>query len=88
MQRILTGWTFQRALYLVMGGVVIFQSAMEQQWAGVAFGAYFASMGLFSFGCAAGNCSTGGRLYEPDAKSTHAFQEVQFEEVTEKSKRI
>ncbi len=61
-QRILTGWTFQRALFLIMGTIMVVQSAMQKQWVGVAVGGYFASMGLFSFGCAAGcyggSCST------------------------------
>lgn len=81
MNRILTGWTFQRGLYLLMGLIVIVQSVMEQQWAGVAFGAYFASMGLFAFGCAAGNCYTGNRPYEPEQPTGHTFDEVKFEEV-------
>ena len=55
-ERILTNWTFTRALYLLMGSALIIQSAISQQWFGVLFGSYFASMGLFAFGCAAGNC--------------------------------
>jgi hypothetical protein len=54
--RILTNWTFTRALYLIMGLFVIVQSFMSQQWFGIVFGGYFASMGLFAFGCASGNC--------------------------------
>jgi hypothetical protein len=33
-----------------MGGYIIFQSAIHQQWLGVALGGYFASMGLFALG--------------------------------------
>ena len=55
-ERILTNWTFTRALYIIMGITVIIQSAMTNQWSGVVFGVYFASMGLFAFGCASGNC--------------------------------
>lgn len=55
-QRILTGWTFMRVLYTVMGVLIIIQSVLHQQWFGVLFGGYFASMGVFAFGCAAGNC--------------------------------
>jgi hypothetical protein len=40
-----------------MGVLVGIQSIYNQQWFGLAFGAYFASMGLFAFGCAAGNCA-------------------------------
>ena len=56
-QRVLTGWTFSRFLYLGLGSAFIINSIMTEQWFGVAFGAYFASMGLFAFGCASGSCS-------------------------------
>jgi hypothetical protein len=56
-ERILTGWTFTRVLFVVIGIVTITQSVLSHQWFGVAFGSYFASMGLFAFGCAAGNCA-------------------------------
>jgi len=78
-ERILTNWTFARALYLIMGIAVIIQSVMSHQWFGVAFGGYFASMGLFAFGCAAGNCFGGNCAVEPKQKST--IQEVDFKEV-------
>jgi hypothetical protein len=57
--RILTNWTITRAFYLLMGIFVIVQSFMGQQWFGIAFGGYFAAMGLFAFGCASGNCAGG-----------------------------
>ena len=75
-QRILSNWTFTRAMFLVMGILVIIQSAMISQWLGVVFGMYFASMGLFAFGCAAGNCAT-----EPLQKSNTTIEDVEFEEV-------
>lgn len=55
-ERLLTGWTIQRGLYVIIGGILITQSIMEAQWIGMAIGGYFASMGIFAFGCAAGNC--------------------------------
>jgi len=67
-ERILTNWTFARALYLIMGIAVIIQSVMSHQWFGVAFGGYFASMGLFAFGCAAGNCFGGSCSTELNKK--------------------
>ena len=82
--RILTNWTFGRALYLVMGIVFIVQSIMNQQWLGVAFGGYFASMGLFAFGCAAGNCYGRNCETEPQLKSNTTIQDVEFEEVKTK----
>lgn len=55
--RILTGWTFTRALYFGAGIFLLVQSIMDGQWAGILFGGYFAAMGLFAFGCAGGNCA-------------------------------
>jgi hypothetical protein len=39
-----------------MGLIIATHSAMSMEWMGAILGAYFASMGLFSFGCAAGQC--------------------------------
>jgi hypothetical protein len=83
-ERILTGWTFSRVLYLIIGGAVIIQSAMDKQWFGVALGGYFASMGLFAFGCASGNCFGGYIAKEPEQKSFDNIQDVEFEEVKSK----
>lgn len=55
-QRLFTGWSFRRVIYLVAGSTIIIQSAMMREWPGVFIGGYFASMGLFALGCAAGNC--------------------------------
>ncbi len=83
-ERVLTNWTFARALYLTMGIAVIIQSVMSHQWFGVAFGGYFAAMGLFAFGCAAGNCFNGNCAAEPQQKTTATIQDVDFEEVKAK----
>jgi hypothetical protein len=77
--RILSNWTFTRALYLGIGIAVIVQSVVNQQYFGAIFGGYFAAMGLFAFGCASGNCFGGNCSVEPKQKST--FQDVDFEEV-------
>jgi hypothetical protein len=61
-----------RGIYLVMGIFVIIQSLWMHQWLGVLFGIYFASMGLFSFGCAAGNCMVNEPLSTPAKKSNIA----------------
>ena len=58
-ERLLTNWTFIRVFYLVAGIFVIIQSFISRQWFGIAFGGYFAAMGLFAFGCASGNCIGG-----------------------------
>jgi hypothetical protein len=57
--RLLTGWNFRRIMYLALGVLMIVQSIILRQWWGMAFGGYFASMGLFAFGCAGGNCTSG-----------------------------
>jgi hypothetical protein len=80
-ERILTNWTFTRALYLFIGSAVIVHSVMSQQWFGIVFGGYFASMGLFAFGCAAGNCYDGTCATELKQKSNSTIQDVDFIEV-------
>ncbi len=82
-ERILTGWTLTRVLYLVMGTYIVVQSVLDQQWIGILLGGYFASMGLFAFGCAAGNC---GVNYSEGRKNQDSatFEEVVFEEVKAK----
>ena len=59
LDRMRYGWTFQRGFYLVAGLVMSLLSFMHQEWYAVIFGLYFASMGLFGFGCAGGQCYTG-----------------------------
>jgi hypothetical protein len=83
-QRILTNWTFTRALYLVVGITVIVQSVLSQQWFGAIFGGYFAAMGLFAFGCASGNCFGGNCAAETLQKSNATIEDVDFEEVKTK----
>lgn len=76
--RILTNWTFIRVLYLLMGGYIIFQSAIHEQWLGIVAGVYFASMGLFAFGCASGNCF---KVMPSKQKVDAAIEDVKYEEV-------
>lgn len=82
-QRIVTGWNLSRILFLAMGCYVMASSVMDRQWLGVALGAYFASMGLFSFGCAAGNCysSSCNTNKQTDVAK---INDVEFEEVKQK----
>ncbi len=54
--RLLRGWTWTRAAFLLMGILVLAQAFDAGQWLGVALGVYVAGMGLFGFGCASGNC--------------------------------
>lgn len=43
---------------------------MSQQWMGTVIGGYFASMGMFGFGCASGNCIRDYSAEEPKNRST------------------
>jgi hypothetical protein len=70
MTRILTGWTIPRAFYLLIGSIIFIQSIVQAEWLGIAFGGYFAAMGLFGFGCAAGNCYPVSRkIEEPETRA-------------------
>jgi hypothetical protein len=81
-KRIFSNWTLRRALYLVLGIVVMIQSVMTEQWFGLALGAYFASMGLFAFGCAGGQCygsTPSASLYGQN--TVPMVEDIKFEEV-------
>lgn len=82
--RISTNWTFTRIIFLIMGITVIVHSILTQQWFGIAFGGYFAAMGLFAIGCAAGNCYTGHGETQEDQNLKSTTQDVIFEEVKSK----
>ena len=78
----LTGGTFVRALYFIMGLVIVYQFAIQKQWTGMLFGIYFASMGLFKFGCAAGNCYNLPSKNNPiNNAQNNITEDIQFEEV-------
>lgn len=83
-QRIFTNWTFTRALYLGMGFFIIYTSVSVEQWFGIALGVYFASMGLFAFGCAGGSCYTGSRATESKQAYKQEIDDVDFEELKAK----
>ena len=80
-QRILTGWTFTRALYVLMGVLIIAQSVAQQQWFGMLFGGYLASMGVFAFGCAAGNCFGANCNTNAKPSSSAGVEEINYEEI-------
>ena len=80
-QRILSGWNFIRVLYVVLGLFVVIQSGMQQQWLGVLIGGYFASMGIFAFGCGAGKCCGTNCQIEPKQSKSPDIENVAFEEV-------
>lgn len=78
--RITNGWNVVRVIYLLLGSVVIAQGVIEQQWFAIAFGIYFASMGLLNYGCAAGVCSTTPSHRQRTTPSVNS-QDIQFEEI-------
>ena len=57
-ERILQGWNFRRVIYLVIGSYMVIQSIGLHEWMGILLGGYVASMAIFAFGCAGGNCGT------------------------------
>lgn len=74
--RILKGWTPIRWLYLILGTFSIVNSVMAQEWIGTFIGIYFASMGLFAFGCAAGQC----HIPTPSIKDNNS-ENIQYTEI-------
>ena len=58
----------------------VYQSALTQEWVGVVFGGYFAAMGVFAFGCAAGNCYGGKCAVDPGKNTAMTLQEVELPE--------
>ncbi|NJW52601.1 hypothetical protein [Salinimicrobium oceani] len=65
-EKILSGWTWSRILFLVIGILVMIQGFSADQWSGTALGLYVAAMGLFGIGCAAGNCGSGNCISKHD----------------------
>lgn len=53
---------------------------MYNEWMGALLGTYFASMGLFAFGCAGGQ-SYGGNCYSNTAITAKKSEQVEYEEV-------
>ncbi len=79
-ERILTGWNYRRVIYVLLGGFLMVQSVIDEQWIMVAFGGYFAAMGIFSFGCAGGNCAVG-----PTQRTNKNIEDIEFEEIKNKN---
>lgn len=68
--RIFTGWTFSRWFYLGIGALVLVMAGIEKEWTLALAGLYFASMAIFSFGCAAGNCAVPSRKFSVSSNET------------------
>tara|TARA_R110000850_G_scaffold277086_1_gene422333 strand:+ start:58501 stop:58695 length:195 start_codon:yes stop_codon:yes gene_type:complete len=56
-RRLLSGWNMQRSVFLIIGMILLLHTIMDNQPIGILLGIYITGMGLFGFGCAAGNCS-------------------------------
>lgn len=57
MKNLVTNWSIRRIIYLAMGVFFLIASLKDQFWLMTIVGLYAISMALFSFGCAAGNCT-------------------------------
>ncbi len=79
-ERILTGWTFQRGLFVVIGLIIIIQAFIEKEWLSTLLGGYFLSMGVFSFGCASGSCFSGNCGVDSRTNKKE-ISDIEFEEV-------
>ena len=82
-ERILTGWNFQRILFLVLGGIILFTAIPSLDWISIALGGYFFSMGLFAFSCAAGNCYNKISETNPDENKPE-LKDIIYEEIKSK----
>lgn len=75
--RIFSNWNNRRTWYVALGSIVTVHSVIVGEWPGILFGAYFAAMGIFSFGCAAGNCRVPGTTRARNARMVDAeYEEV------------
>lgn len=79
-ERILYNWNITRVIYVIIGTFVLVQSAGQGQWPGIILGLYFVSMGLFAFGCAAGNCF-GGQCLPDQKQDSNSTDEIEYKEV-------
>ncbi|MCB0646147.1 MAG: hypothetical protein KDC49_05770 [Saprospiraceae bacterium] len=77
-KRVLTGWTFTRMVYTAVGLYIVVQAISDREWAFLPLGLYFASMGVFAFGCAGGYCGVPAKSV-PDAENG----QVTFEELNQ-----
>ncbi len=79
-ERILKGWNIQRGIYLLMGGIITYQSAINSEWVGVILGSYFASMAIFRIGCAGGNCYGGNCAVDDEETLVKSAKPVYIDE--------
>ncbi len=75
-ERILSGWSVRRIVYLIGGLAMTAFAYTDKQWAVGVFGLYFIAMGVFALGCASGNCAV-----PVNTNSSDSLDNVEFEEV-------
>lgn len=75
-QRITSGWSWIRFIYLAMGIFIIVQSILLRQWVGVLFGGWFATMGLLGLGCAAGACCSVNTNHHSNSKTNLTWMKM------------
>lgn len=73
-----TNWSFRRGLFLIVGILIVIDSAQKMEWMGIIFGSYFAIMGIFQIGCASGNCTIPLTAENDTIKNKVLFEEVKL----------
>lgn len=65
-QRLLTGWSVRRVVYLLGGIGMTIYFLMNNMWLMSVPCLYFVAMGIFAFGCADGKCAvnSSGKISE------------------------
>lgn len=77
---LLKNWNLSRILFLFLGISILYQTTQSNEWFGYIIGIYFLMMGVFSLGCASGNCGIPHSSNTNDAESDNA-ETIHFEEV-------
>ena len=60
--KLLSGWTFSRLLYLIMGTFWSFNPFQDRQWIGVVLDLFCIDGFVWTFGCASGQCNLQGSI--------------------------
>jgi len=67
-EQITTGWSFRRVLVVILGGIIIYKSVLDQEVISAIFGVTLLAMGVLNVGCASGCCG-GSCNYTPMEKN-------------------
>lgn len=80
--RLLKNWNLSRILFLFLGISILYQTTQSNEWFGYIIGIYFLLMGVFSLGCASGNCGI-PHSSNTSVSNSENKEEIHFEEVQE-----